>query len=220
MAARAAYRAVLLAGAAVLLVGTAGLLRGVEPFASWYYHFAWAGTLLIGDAVVARTGGTGRPGRFLLLHDLRATAALFFWAAALWLVFEALNLRIQNWYYVFLPRQPAVRWAGPFVAFGTVIPAVVVAESVLRGAGRRARWRPTRVTERRLRNLRVFGLICLALPLLWPRYFFPLVWLGVAPIVEPYVYRRAPRRSLLADLERGDASRLVRLLAGGAAIGL
>ena len=210
------------AGFGVLGLATAGLFAGTEPFSAWYYHFAWLGTLLIGDALVSWTGGAGRPGRFLLLDDAARTASLLFWSAVLWLFFEAINLRIRNWYYVMLPRETALRWTGEALAFATVLPAVLVAEAALNGFGlaRGRRWRALRVDERRLRALPLLGAVMFILPMIWPRYFFPLVWVALAPILEPFVYRRAPERSLLADLERGRPGRLLRLLAGGAAIGL
>ena len=45
------------------------LRRGVEPFATWYYNFAWYPVLLVADGVVALVGGAGngRRGEFLLL---------------------------------------------------------------------------------------------------------------------------------------------------------
>src|SRR5207253_5037170 len=36
------------------------LLQGVEPFATWFYNFAWYPVLIAGDGVVALVGGAGR----------------------------------------------------------------------------------------------------------------------------------------------------------------
>jgi hypothetical protein len=44
-------------------------------------------------------------------------------SVALWTFFEALNLRLGNWYYVMDHPLRAVRWAGGVVAFATVLPA-------------------------------------------------------------------------------------------------
>jgi hypothetical protein len=60
----------------------------------------------------------------------------------------------------------------------------------------------------------------LVLSLAGPRAFFPLVWGGVFLLVDPWVQRRAPERSLLGDLERGRPGRILRLLAAGLAVGL
>ena len=77
-----------------------------------------------------------------------------------------------------------------------------------------------RVTPLGLRLTALAGVVFLALPLVWPAYFFPLVWGATTLLAEPALFRREPRWSLIADLERGDAGRIVRLLVGGAGIGL
>ena len=62
-----------------LAAATMLLLRGVEPFATWYYNFAWYPVLLAADGIVALTGGVrGKPSaRHALsqLTRLRATTS-------------------------------------------------------------------------------------------------------------------------------------------------
>jgi predicted flap endonuclease-1-like 5' DNA nuclease len=209
-------------GVLVVAISTAGMLRGREPFASWYYLFAWYGSLLAADGVVAVTGAADGKGRFLLLGRPAHLATVLGWSAVIWLFYEAWNFRLQNWYYVFLPNPPVLRWLGTLLSFATVLPAVFLSEAILKGAGiaRTTRWRPLRVTSLLLRRLQISGVIMLALVLAFPRYCFPLVWGATTLLVEPLVYRRAPARSLLGDLEHGRPGRLLRLLMGGAAIGL
>ncbi|HUF90664.1 MAG TPA: DUF4332 domain-containing protein [Gemmatimonadota bacterium] len=203
--------------AASLAAATAGMAAGVEPFATWYYPVAWYATLLIFDAAVA-----WRDGRFFFLDRPAFLATALAWSVPFWLFFELLDLRLENWYYVFLPRDPVARWAGIALSFATVIPAVLGSERVLRawGVARAVRVSPLPVGPRVAAGCRVAGAAMLALPLAWPRLFFPLVWGGVTLLVDPWVRARDPSRSLLADLERGEPGRILRLLAGGAGIGL
>lgn len=216
------------AGVLVVAVGTVGMARGVEPFATWYYLFAWYGLLLAADGahalLVGRKGsGAHESGsRFHLLGRPSHLLTLMAWSAVLWLFYELLNFRLQNWYYVFLPEPLPLRWAGAVAAFATVLPAVLLSEALLNvlGVARATRWRGLTIRGGTLPALRAGGAVMLALVLVWPGYFFPLVWGATALLVEPFVYRRAPERSLLHDLERGRPGRLLRLLAGGAAIGL
>lgn len=207
-------------GAAVLAAATAAMLAGTEPFATWYYVFAWYATLLMLDAAVASRGG-----RFLFLDRPAFLASLMAWSVPFWLLFELFNFRLENWYYVFVPAERAARWAGITLSFATVLPAIFAAERLLRIHGVAAEGRLNlrllwRVTPARLRGLRAIGAVALVLPLAWPRLFFPLVWVSVTLIADPFVYRRAPGRSLLGDLERGRPGRPLRLLLGGMAIGL
>jgi hypothetical protein len=63
------------------------------------------------------------------------------------------------------------------------------------------------------------GFSFMVLPLLIPRYTFPMVWLGFTLLLEPFNYLWAGG-SLLRDLEKGRAGRLLRLLTAGGICGL
>ncbi|MGQ0561806.1 MAG: DUF4332 domain-containing protein [Gemmatimonadota bacterium] len=209
-------------GLALVAAATMLLLRGIEPFATWYYNFAWYPVLLAADGLVALTGGVnGRRGEFLLLGRKGFLITMLLWSAVVWLFYEAFNFRLENWYYINLPDSRLNRWTGTLVAFATVLPAVFVAEAVLNGfnVAKRVRWPRFTVDAAFIRTMRVAGIIMLALVLIWPRYFFPLVWGATMLLVEPENYRRSRAHSLLADLERGEPGRLLRLLLGGACIG-
>ena len=207
------------AGVALTVIGVsaAGMGAGVEPFATWFYPLAWYPVLALLDVAVA-----AREGRFFLLGRPAFLATALAWSVPFWLFFELLNLRLANWYYVFLPREPVARWAGIVLSFATVVPAVLVSERLLDsiGVARGTAIRPIRIAPRIARTLAALGLAMLVLPLAWPRAFFPFVWGGVVLIVDPWVRRREPTRSLLGDLERGQPGRILRLLAGGLGIGL
>jgi len=207
------------AAAAAALVGLAiGLaLRGVEPVATWLYQFAWYPTIVLMAAVVARR----EDGDPFTAHPVHALS-VFAWSAVFWFFFELLNWRLADWYYVNVPAGRLERWVGISLAFATVLPAIFLAARALEawGVAAAVRTRPMRVTPTGLRLTAAAGLVFLVLPLVWPRWFFPLVWGATTLLAEPALYRREPRWSLIADLERGDAGRIVRLLLGGAGIGL
>lgn len=212
----------IVAGVSLVALATALLLEGIEPFATWYYNFAWYPVLLAADGVVALTGGVnGRRGEFLLLGKKSFLITMLLWSAVVWLFYEFFNFRLQNWYYVNLPVSRLDRWSGTLIAFATVLPAVFVAEAVLNGlnVAKNVRWPGFTVTRSVISWLRIAGVIMLALVLIWPKYFFPLVWGATMLLVEPENYNRSKERSLLADLERGEPGRLLRLLLGGACIG-
>jgi hypothetical protein len=207
------------AGVAAALIGLAvGLaLRGVEPAATWLYQAAWYPTIVLMAALVARREGTDP----FTAHPVHAVS-VFAWSAVFWFFFELLNWRLGNWYYVNVPAGRLERWVGISLAFATVLPAIFLAARALEawGVARSVRTTPMRVTRAGLRITASAGVVFLVLPLAWPHYFFPLVWGATTLLAEPALYRREPRWSLIADLERGEAGRIVRLLLGGAAIGL
>jgi hypothetical protein len=223
-------RPAILAGLSVLAVSTTGMLARVEPFATWFYPFAWYSTLLMTEAAVAR-----RDGDFFFRGRGGFALSLFGWSIPFWLFFELVNFRLANWYYVFVPNDPVERWSGITLSFATVLPAIFLSERALReygpwrdvpaadhferrtSAAPEARWR---LDARALLALQALGVVCLLLPLAWPRVFFPLVWVGVTLVADPWVYRHDPRNSLLHDLETGRFQRPICLLVGGMAIGL
>jgi predicted flap endonuclease-1-like 5' DNA nuclease len=194
------------------------LVLRVDPVPTWFYVFAWYPTLTLLDSVATRLDRKpsllfGRPAEAL---------SLFAWSPVVWLVFEAANFRLRNWYYVFLPAQAVERWAGILLSFATVLPAIVLAERVLAASGvftgRRSRARLARPWM--LTASVILALVATAFVALFPTFCFPLVWGIGLFLLEPFVYRRAPQLSLFRDIEAGDWGRIGRLLLGGLGIGL
>src|SRR4029434_620890 len=93
---------------------------------------------------------------------LRGRTRDFLWlcgvSVVLWTLFEGVNLRLGNWYYVMDHPSRAARWVGGVVAFATVIPAILATESALS----KVRWLG-HVPMPRLRWSRGGDGLCLAL---------------------------------------------------------
>jgi helix-hairpin-helix protein len=200
------------AAAAVALIAAVVLLYyEIPPVPTWFYVLAWYPTLVILDEIVVVLGGQS-----LLAHP-RDLVAMLWWSAVIWFVFEAINFRLQNWYYVFLPASRLERWVGITVALATVVPAVLLPERLLDRLGV---WHHLRYRAFPLRPLHLHiaagsGVALLAAVLAFPRYLYPLTWGSVWLIVEPLLYARDPERSLFADVARGSWGRIARLMAGG-----
>jgi hypothetical protein len=187
----------------------------VEPFYTWYYLFAWWPYILAAEAMLAGRSASllfSKPKRFLLLLPLSLAA---------WLFFEVLNFRLQNWHYLNVPASLPLRWLGYTLSFATVIPGLLVTKTLLQelGAGRFSPSTPLPRLARAVPLIQVVGVLFLVLPLLWPRYFFPLVWGGIVLIVDPFLYtRREP--SFLGQIARGHWRQFFLWLYAGAACGL
>jgi len=199
--------------AAALVLVAAAVLRYYEipPVPTWLYVFAWYPTLLILDQLVVLLGGES------LLAQPRALIAMLWWSAVIWFLFEAINLRLQDWYYVFLPVNPVERWAGITLSLATVVPAVLLPERVLDrlGVWRQLHWRPIAVGPKELRGASWLGWAALVATLAFPRYLHPFTWGAVWLIAEPVLYRTDPERSLFADIAAGSWGRIARLMAAG-----
>lgn len=202
--------AALALGAAVAL-----LALDVPPVPTWFYVFAWYPTLLLLDTLVVRLGGES------LLARPRALLGMLSWSAGIWLLFEALNFRLQNWYYVFLPAHRVERWVGITLSFATVVPAIVLLERALDriGLGRRLVSRPVAIGPRSLAVTLGVGAATLAATLAAPRYLYPWTWGALWLVAEPALYRTHPAQSLLGDLGRGQWGRIARLMVAGLVAG-
>jgi hypothetical protein len=158
---------------------------GLSGIRTHYLFFGlWLGFCLTVDGLTWWLRGSS-----MLQRSWRRFLALFLLSAPVWWLFEFFNERLQNWHYLGTETftAPIFRlWAT--LNFTTVIPAVFCASELAAGF----RWiqrlrrgpviRPTRFT-----TLAFFfaGWIMLALLLIWPRWFFPFVWISVYFILEP-----------------------------------
>jgi predicted flap endonuclease-1-like 5' DNA nuclease len=193
------------------------LLFDVEPIPTWFYVAAWYPTLVLLDWAGRRATGTRS-----LFANPATTLGIGAWSVVIWLLFEAANFRLRNWYYVFLPSHPLERWIGIILSFATVVPAVVLIERWLDATGLGRDWRtePLRPAPATLPWIQVLGLTLILNALLLPTIMFPLIWGGAWLVADPIVYRRRPEWSLLRDIEDGRWGRVGRLLVGGLLIGL
>src|SRR6202167_6118714 len=102
-----------------LLSAEALLVARIEPVTTYFTPIAWSSYILIADAAVLPLTNRSR------LNDAPIVVArLAFLSIPLWLIFEAYNLRLQNWIYVGLPRAWAAALLGYAWSFATISPAV------------------------------------------------------------------------------------------------
>jgi hypothetical protein len=150
-------------------------------------------------------------------------AGFVLFSALVWFFFEAYNFRLQNWHYFGVPMESYIRWPGYFIAFGTVLPAILETEALLDnlGVGRSLQGRPLRVSTPLLVRAVVLGILMLIAPLIGPQTFFPLVWVGLVFLLDPLlIFLGGKERSLLGQAEKGSYGRFVRLLLTGLVCGL
>lgn len=170
-------------GVAMNLVSLALMIKRVEPFYSWFYSFAWWGYILAIDATVFRLGGAS-----LLMDRTREFFRLAPLSVVFWLIFELFNLRIENWRYINLPPETYLRWPGYFLAYATVLPGLFETKNLVETLGIfKEKALESRPGPKGWQGwFYLLGGLFFILPLIWPRYFFPLVWgifiFGLEPI--------------------------------------
>lgn len=182
------------------------------PRTHWGFFPLWLGYSLTVDALVFRRTGTS-----LLIRSTTKYIGLFIISAPVWWLFEALNLRTQNWIYIgaeiFTPLQYAF-WTT--VSFTTVIPAVFGSAELMASFDfiKRLKRGPAIRTDRRTTvGFFLAGWIMLALLLARPLIFFPFIWISVYFILEP-VNVWLGHRSLPDRTGKGDWRPVISLWLG------
>jgi hypothetical protein len=203
-------------GILLLLVSEIFLFEKVDPFYSWFYCFAWWSYIFTIDAIIYRLKGNS-----LFLSRTKEFFLMIPWSIFIWLIFEAANLSLENWYYINLPHPSLERWLGYAVAYGTVLPGMFETAELLETVGlfKKSRIKNTVITNQRHSMIILLGILCLLSSILIPEYFFPLIWVGLIFLLEPFIYRFGGK-SLLKDLEEGNPKKIYLLLVAGLICGL
>lgn len=212
-----------IAGLAVLIGSEAATLAGLEPFAHWNTPIGWTGFILFADSSVFAARGQSwirsSPTEFTLLAVV---------SIPMWLVFEFYNQFIENWYYVGLPTNLALRLLGYAWSFATIWPAI------FEGADLVGVWRggpqskcppvpevkPSTNFDPQARLFVVLGSFMLVWPLIWPSpYLAAPVWLGFIFLLDP-LNAHLGGASLFTEWRRGQHGRWINLALSGLLCGL
>jgi hypothetical protein len=200
-------------GILVLLIAELLMFRGVQPLATYFTPIAWSAYLIIVDAGVLSVTGHSR-----LRDDPRGFVVTAVLSVPLWLIFEAYNLRLENWTYVGLPMSLGWAGLGYLWSFATITPAIFETADLVEAFGWFKPARPLRFSPGAEGAMVVFGAACLVAPLVMPqhvaRYLFVLVWLGFVFLLDP-INHRLGLPSLLGDLAAGRRSRFYSLFISG-----
>ena len=178
----------------------------------WGFFPMWLGYCLTVDAMIFT-----RKGHSLLTRSPRSYVILFLISVPAWWLFEIINLRTQNWYYMgeqyFTDAQ---FFLFSSLSFSTVMPAVFGTAELastftwIKGIKCKLRFE---ITPAVLIALLAAGLIMLLLMFLWPAYFFCFVWVSLYLILEPLNFR-LKNRTLLQYISVGNWQPLLALWVG------
>jgi hypothetical protein len=207
-------------GLAVILAAEVLLFLRTPWVTTYFTPLVWTGYLLLVDALVASLKGES-----LLGNSPRRFLALAFWSVPLWLIFEAYNLRLENWTYVGLPANLALRDLGYAWSFATILPAIFETADFIRALGLFSGTRQPRGGSSGTARaaMVVCGLAFVTLPVLVPqslgRFLFGAVWVGFLLLLDPLNYYWKGY-SFLSDFECGNLATLGSFLAAGWVCGI
>jgi hypothetical protein len=125
----------------------------------------------------------------LLTRSLRKYFGLFLISVPLWWMFEILNWRLQNWYYVGRELFTDLEYLLlSSLSFSTVLPAVLGTAELLAGLGflrRIGKWLILPPTPRITQSFALTGAGMFLAMIIWPHVFFPFIWISLYFILEP-----------------------------------
>ncbi|MBX6341917.1 MAG: hypothetical protein IRY97_05615, partial [Thermomicrobiaceae bacterium] len=157
----------------------------LRPVSDYYFFPLWLGYILTLDGIVEWRTGTS-----LWRRDHRRFVGLFLVSVPFWWLFEWLNGFIQNWHYLTPRHYGTVEYfLLASLAFSTVVPAVLETTELaasLRLGERLPSLPAWRLSGPTLLAFHLLGCLMLLAVVTAPRYAFPLAWLSVFFIVEPF----------------------------------
>jgi hypothetical protein len=184
----------------------------------WAFFPLWFGYCLTIDALVFM-----RKGHSLLTRSPVSYMYLFLISMPAWWLFELINLRTQNWYYVgrhYFSDPEFFLFSS--LSFSTVMPAVFgTAEfaGTFMDVARPKRERKFRLTASNTSVLFISGWIMFVMMMIWPQFFFPFVWLSAYCILDPLNFWIG-NRSLVQEIAEGEWSSVLALSSGCLMCGL
>lgn len=203
-------------GLFILVFSEILMFKGAEPFASWFYFFAWWSYILIVDSIIYKLKKNSlimnRTGEFFLM---------LFWSVFIWTFFESINLIMKNWYYVNVVPICVVRWLGYGVAYATVLPGLFETTELLESLGlfKNSSVKPISVNKLCTISSLVLGIACFLGVFFYPKFCFPLIWGSFIFLLEPINYRWGGK-SILRDWANGSLRKFYLLLTAGCICGI
>ena len=198
----------------VALAGAEWLLfHHVEPVATYFTPIAWSAYILIADAATFAITGRSR------LNDAPLSLArMALLSIPLWPIFEAYNLRLENWEYVGVPLPWVAAMVGYGWSFATITPAIFETSDLVQAMLPTVGGEPWKISRSAETAVMICGAACLVIPLVAPRavaaHLFALVWVGFLLLLDP-INRRLELPSFLGDLSEGFRRRFYGFLAAG-----
>ncbi|HOJ70587.1 MAG TPA: hypothetical protein PLR38_01970 [Syntrophorhabdaceae bacterium] len=187
------------------------LLKRIEPLYFHFYTFVWWSFIVLMDVIYAI-----RKGRFLILK--RTLPAMIVISASFWCIFELINLRIQNWYYINLPMEYYHRYTGYLLAYGTVVPGIYITKEIIQDLIGDIEIKKIHLNRYPFYAI-ITGFALLFLTLAVPKYFFSLAWVSAGLIFDGYNYYRG-YSSFARDLEAGQIRGIIATMLSGLLCGI
>ena len=159
----------------------------LQPFANWYFPLIWFGYIMVIDALNYKL----RKDSLLIKRPYQFLGMLIS-SAIVWWIFELINLNLGNWNYNGVQGTLALtNVIKKTIAFSTVIPAFFETVELIRSFHlfeKNKLHKKYKISKKIIHIMIILGVISFLLPILLPKYFYPLIWLTFFFILDPINY--------------------------------
>jgi hypothetical protein len=182
------------------------LIRKTGPFYYYYFITSWWSYIIFLDALLSL-----KYKRFFVLN--RHLPFLIIISSGYWCVFELLNIRLQNWFYINLPPEASYRYLGYLLGFGTVLPAIYLTQEAIQSVFGRMHAKSFHIPHYSSYAL-IIGGIALILAVAIPEYCFALAWVFPFLLCDGINYLHG-HNSFMDDLQKGRMGLLISTILSG-----
>jgi len=189
----------------------------IEPFASWYFPIIWFGYIFLIDAIVYKLKGHS-----LIMSRKEQFVKALLLSALIWWLFEVINFRLGNWFYSSGGLFTLKGFIKATISFSTVLPAIIETFELVKTFklfNKEKLAKHHKITHKFLHNMIFFGVLMLLLNLLYPKYFFPLVWVAFFFILDPINYLHN-QPSIIGYWKNGNIKVPLALFVAGTILGI
>ena len=189
----------------------------IEPFASWYFPIIWFGYIFLIDAIIYKLKGHS-----LIMSRKEQFFKALILSALIWWLFEVININLGNWNYGSLTLFSLRTLVKATISFATVLPAMIETYELLKTFNlfNKVKLKKHHDIKHRFLHLMTFiGIVMIALTLLWPKYFFPLIWFAFFFILDPINYLHS-QPSVIGYWKNGNYKIPLMLIVAGVIMGV
>lgn len=158
----------------------------IQPFANWYFPIVWIGYILVMDALVYKLRK-----RSLISNRLPQFLGMLIISALFWWIFEFINIPLNNWTYQGTEGLGLLKDIFGTISFATVLPAFFETVEVIRSIhlfDNKKLKKKHKISKTTLHIMILLGITCFLLPIVLPKFAFPLVWASFFLILDPINY--------------------------------
>ncbi len=193
----------------------------IQPFANWYFPLVWYGYILTIDALIYKLRKNSLiSNRFPQFLGMVIISSLFWW------VFEFINISVKNWDYKVLENLVVSSKLNLHIimgtlSFSTVLPAFFETVELIRSIHlfeNKKLKKSYKISKKFIHTMIFIGVLCFIVPLLLPKFTFPLIWLSFFFILDPINYMHK-QPSIIGHLKDRNLTIPLSLLTAGIVMG-